>query len=311
MRKNYMVLFLVLPFFLFSCVSSKNSNKKKGEIVDFHINEKNAHLITAKDLEGSRGPMAVTMLEYASKGVQKLIEMNKKSLTASYSAGLSNIFFYENISVSSPFDPSGIKRNEYALARTISNGIKPIDTALYMAFSIDNENIDDIINNSMFRLKLDSFALKYAKARVPVSKWYIPWTWFGQNSSSLNLDIEIIITSSWVNENAQIYKNVEIGRFMMRLRDVPMDQKEPGYDTYFESLKGKKFEGFSYLIPRSYGAYYSAKDGKLKECYGRGEFSMTIKIKEAGKDFFISTLISDSSPMILDQVTKSMKKQLK
>ena len=98
------------------------------------------------------------------------------------------MYFYDQLSNEGPFDPAGMQFAGFKIIRTFVNDEGKTDTAFTASFSLDKSNTYEILNNSMFRLRLDDIKLKYAKAKVdPLVK------------KILNMDIEIGFSSSYVN----------------------------------------------------------------------------------------------------------------
>jgi hypothetical protein len=79
--------------------------------------------------------------------------------------------------------------------------------------------------------------------------------------------------------------NVEIGRFLLTLRDVPVNPKDPARADYFKNLMGKVLIGKCSLVPRSFGYYYAG--AQLRPCYGQGIYSISMNVNEAGAQNFI------------------------
>jgi hypothetical protein len=141
---------------------------------------------------------------------------------------------------------------------------------------------------------LKDVKIDYSKAKVSASKWYLPWSWGGKKKKNkLNLDIEIVFRSSWFTADGHLYDNAEIGRFLLTLRDVPMNPDDPGREKYFTALKGQTLMGKCAIVPRSYGSYYSGN--KLLPCYGQGEYSIETSIRESGSQNFILQIIGKAT----------------
>lgn len=280
-----------------SCGTSRYSNKHKDETVNVSVKE-NSEVInyalfqqqeipTLADRGGKdRGIAVGQVLSMAGKGVMALINMERKKYTAAYEQSLTDLMFYDQISDKSAFDPQGMQFNGFSILRMVKTGKNTEDTAFYAVIEPDLSNPYEIINNSFFRLKLKTLKLDYAKAKVASLKWYLPWSWFGtKKNDHLNMDLEIVIRSSWVTSDGQFNDNVEIGRFLLTLRDVPVNPDDTSRVTYFEQLKGTSLTGKSSLVPRSYGYYYAG--AQLRPCYGQGIYSISTHVNETGAQNFI------------------------
>jgi hypothetical protein len=316
-------LFLVAALFA-SCAASKYSKKEKGENVDMTIAQGSevinyAHLEKqriptlssriAKDRD--RGLITAALIGQAvsagSKAVKKLIDAENEKYTAEYNSGLTNLFFYDQLSVQSAFDPIGMQFGGFTFVRTFMNKKGNTDTAIIARFSldVDSNSVYDIFNNSFFKLKLDSIEVRYAKARVSSSRWYLPWTLYQKkDDEKLNLDFEIKFTTNYVNKNGNLFSNVELGTFYLSLRDAPLNKKAMNYKAYYDGVKGKKLDGFSFLVPRSFGYYYH--QGSFRESYSKGLYNILINVKESSKDKFVDKMIISNSGQLIDQIGNSI-----
>ncbi|MDH5598423.1 MAG: hypothetical protein OEY34_04835 [Cyclobacteriaceae bacterium] len=243
-------------------------------------------------------------MSLATEGIKFLIELDQKKYTASYSSGKNELYFYNNISLKGAMDPEGMQFDGIKLLRQAQIKNDFIDTTLYIAFKVDLDNPYEIINNGIFRLQLDEFVLKNSKAKVPTSKWFLPWTLIYNKEKDLNLDIEIIVLGTWITNSGQIYSNFELGKFLMELRNVPMDRIKQ--KDYFNSMKDKTLNGFSFIAPRSFG-FYKSMGNDLMPSYGQGLYDIRINVKESSKDKFIEKIVKDNYSIILDNL-KSIKK---
>lgn len=318
MKKLPYIAFAILLFS--NCATSKLSNKDKGEEVAMKIDQ-GSEVINYAKLERQkiptlssriakdrdRGLITAALVSQAvsagSQAVKKLIDAESKKYTAEYKSGLTNLFFYDQLSIQSPFDPIGMQFSGFTFVRTFKNKNGESDTAIIARFSLDTDtsNIYDIFNNSFFKLKLDSIEVRYAKAKVSGSRWYMPWTLFQKkHDEKLNLDFEIKFTTNYVNKNGNLFSNVELGTFYLSLRDAPLNKTADGYKAYYDGLKGKALDGFSFLVPRSFGYYYH--EGSFRESYSKGLYNILIDVKESSKDKFVDKMIISNSGQIVDQI---------
>jgi len=304
------VIITCLALIIFSgCASYKFSNKSKEEVLLSELTDTSKVIVTSNLIaQSTRGEvdMIGRIIGYAASGIKNLIALNKKKLTAEYKTGIDNLYFYDAPSTRGITDPNGMRFNGFKVLRTFKEKDK-VDTALFLCFSVDTSNKSEIINNSIFRLKLDEIKVNYAKVRIPGFKWYMPWTvfWAGKKNKKLNMDIEIIITSSWLNENYNINRDVKIGRYMLCLREMPLDINDTSYVNYYFKLKGKILDGFSFIVPRSLG-YYPDVLHKLNKCWGQGIFNIQVNVLETGKEKYI-TKIDDKSPAVIDEMHSIIK----
>ncbi len=296
---------------LYSCAGSKQGSANQQEDVVMKIDEK-PDVINYASLKmqevpdmasrgtGSRGPLAGIAggaVSLATNAVKQMIAKDKKKYNAEYSYGLTDLYFYDQLSVDGPFDPLGLQFSGFKLVRTFDNKGK-LDTALTAEFELDAANPYEILNNAIFRLKLKSLHLNYAKAKVP------------GNNNFLNMDFEIAFNTSYVNNQGVLFKNIELGKFYFFLRKAPLDKSEPGYDAYYNGLVGKKLDGQSFIVPRSFG-YHMVSTNNAQPGFSQGAYNITVNVKESSKNTFVNQMIIDNSGQLVDALGGALKKQLK
>ena len=242
--------------------------------------------------------LAGSLISIASDAVKKIIADDQKKYTAAYQFGLNDLYFYDQLSGEGPFDPVGMQFSGFTMVRTFKNVNGQMDTAFIADFELDTSNVYEIINNSIFRLKLKSFQLKYAKAKLS-----------GENSNKLNMDMEISFVTSYAGEQGMLYDNVTVGKFFLLLRDAPLDPAARGYSEYYKNLAGKKLVGRSFLVPRSLG--YRKENGGPVKSFSQGLYSINVKVKECSKQSFVSKILIDNSAGIIDVTRDWMKKDVK
>lgn len=309
------IAYLVLLVILQSCASYQYSNKTENS--DLAMNVTNSQntlafngMLTQMDpelLAHSRSAMVGQAISVAAEGIKYLIEQDKKKYTAEYAVAKSDMYFYKNISTKSAFDPTDIQFKGFNILRTFKNTSGELDTALYISFILDTENPYEIINNSIFRLKVDTFIFNYSKAKIPGYRWYLPWTLIYKESNKANLDVEISLNASWLNKYANVSKNIPLGKFYLNLRDIPLDKDSDAYTDYQKSVTNKQLDGYCFLVPRSFGYYYSPNN-TYEECFGQGLYNIDIKINEAGKTKFVTKIMQDNSDVIIDKLNNLIPK---
>lgn len=306
----YLAVVPCLGLMLMGCAGSKYGSASKSEKVQMHIREKvdvidysNLKEQSVPDLANrgaGRGPMtglALGAVSLATNAVKQMIANDKKKYTAEYKYALTDLYFYDQLSTENPFDPIGLQFNGFRLVRTFNHqGVT--DTAMVADFELDTANPYEIINNSIFRLRLKSLQLNYAKAKVP------------SNNKLLNMDFEISFHTSYVNGQGQLFRNVELGKFYFFLRQAPLDKAAEGYTAYFEGLKGKQLEGQSFIVPRSFGYHMTARN-VAEPAYSQGAYTIEVNVKESSKNTFVNQLIIDNSGRLVDALGDQLKKKLK
>ncbi len=244
------------------------------------------------------GPILGSAASLGTDMVKKMIARDRAKYIAEYNFGLNDLYFYDQLSTESVFDPVGMQFSGFTLVRTFINNRGGTDTAFIARFDLDTSSPNEIINNSIFRLKLADLKLYYSKAKMTDAQ-----------KNTINMDIEITFRTTYVNQIGQLFDDVVLGKFYLLVRDAPMDKNSAGYADYYESLKGKKVDGRSFIVPRSYG-YYKGTYGKVATSYSQGAYSIEVNVTESSKDKFVTKILMDNSNNIMDMLGSEAKKAL-
>lgn len=285
------------------CVGSKAGSVKNGEQLNMTIKEKkdvvNFNALKEQPTESladrgkakARGiglsPVTGMVISLATNAIKNVIANEKKKYTASYEFALTDLYFYDQLSNESAFDPVGIQFSGFKIVRTFINSKGETDTAFTASFSLDKTNVYEILNNSVFRLKLDDIKVNYAKAKIAAG-----------GKKEVNMDIEIGIYSSYVNRDAVLFDNVNLGKFYLFLRNAPLDSNAPDYVFYYDKLKGTSLTGRSFIVPRSFG--YHIEEKQPTAGYSQGAYSIVVKVKESTKNIFVTKVIAENSDIFID-----------
>lgn len=304
-----------------SCVGSKYSNKRKGETVSMKIIEDpnflKLHEVKPQQVPNlamrgasARGFGVTDVVSLAVLGVNKLIEIDKSQFNAAYGQSLSDLYFYDQISTSGHFDPTGLQFRGFELSRTVK--IKKNDTsALLATFEIDTSNRYEILNSSVFRLRLKSLQMQFSKAKASDTRWYVPWSWGNSKiDDKMNMDIEIRFYTSYVTAEGNLFDNALTGVFTLNLRNMPLNPAETGYQDYYDKLKNSPVNGYSFLIPRSSGFMLNS-DKELEQVYSQGNYRIEVSVKETGKEKFLKTTLAENSNQIMKEGSNQIMKLLK
>lgn len=285
--------------------------KEKRDVIDYsklsvqripsfkrRTEQRSADSVTANGAQHALpiAPMLGGLVSLATNGVKKMIDNDKKKYTASYDFALTKLYFYDQLSTESMFDPVGMQFHTFTLVRTFKTTDGKEDTALTATFVLDTANAYEIINNSVFRLRLKDIDIRYAKAKIAKGA-----------KQSINMDLEISFYSSYVNEMGQLFDNMLLGKFYLLLREAPLDKTAPDYKEYYQKLKGSLLDGRSFIVPRSFG-YYIAGNGDRAKCYSQGAYSIHVKVNESSKNTFVNKIIIDNSTQILNSAESGLKK---
>ena len=311
MYKSTLSLLLLLLIILSGCKSTqlglategegrKMTVKESGDVIAYERIKAQTVPTLSDRAEGGRAIGLTSLLGSAvsigTNMVKNMIAKDKAKYTANYTFGLSDLYFYDQLSTESVFDPVGLQFGGFTLIRTFKNSAGNTDTALIARFEIDTSRATEIINNSLFRLRLSELDLRNAKAKISKAQ-----------KKNLNMDLEITFRTSYANEQGQLFDNITLGKFYYSLREAPLDRNDPNYSNYYNGLKGKLLDGRSFIVPRSYG-YYKDVRGNYQKAFSQGAYSIQVKVTESANNKFVTELISDNTDQILGILSKEAKK---
>lgn len=205
------------------------------------------------------------LVDGAQSEVKKNIAKSEKKYSSQWTASVSKDYFYNGLSMNGPMDPSGMHFGGLKTSRMINYPDGKVDTAFYFSCHIDEESFVEIMKNSRFNLIMDTLYVNLSKTRAKLPK-----------GKKFNLDVEVKIVASWVNELAQYYDNQELGVFTTTIRGIKFDPERPVlmYTGNDLALKGSCF-----IIPRSYIGYID-EEGIHHHTWGQGEYSMIVSVTE-------------------------------
>ncbi|MEN9525228.1 MAG: hypothetical protein RLZZ256_612 [Bacteroidota bacterium] len=304
-------LSLSLIILLYGCKSTQYGMATEGESRRMTIQESSDVIaydrIKAQSVptladraEGGRAIGLTSLLGSAvsigTNMVKSMIAKDQAKYTANYGFGLSDLYFYDQLSTESVFDPVGMQFGGFTLVRTFKNTAGNTDTAFVARFELDTTRATEILNNSIFRLRLASLDLRHAKAKI--SK--------GQKKN-LNLDLEITFRTSYANEQGQLFDNITLGKFFFNLREAPLDRTDENYASFYDKLKGKPIDGRSFIVPRSFG-YFKDSRGNYQKAFSQGAYNIQVKVTESANNKFVTELISDNTDQIINIISKEAKK---
>lgn len=304
---RYLLLLLILS----ACKSTEYGLASKGEARRMTVQE-SADVIVFERIKAQTVPslsdraeggraigltsLLGTAVSMGTNMVKTMIAKDQAKYTANYSFGLTDLYFYDQLSTESVFDPAGMQFGGFTLIRTFQNTAGLTDTALLARFEVDTTRATEILNNSVFRLRLTSIDLRHAKAKISKAQ-----------KKNINMDLEITFRTSYGNEQGQLFDNITLGKFYFSLREAPLDPTDPNYSTYYNNLQGKLLDGRSFIVPRSFG-YYKDKNGNYQKAFNQGAYSIQVKVTESANNKFVTELISDNTDQIIKILSNEAKK---
>ncbi len=313
-----MSLLLVLALY-WSCSSSKFSYKNRNSTLDVAVVEKQnilkidlqnpQELVASREQRGMFAPLLGKSLNFATQLVKKAIDNEQKKYISQDESGVTDLFFYDNVSQISTIDPTGMQFGGIRIVRTFETKKGVMDTAYVIELAVDTTDVQGILNNEFFHLIVKKVDIRYAEAKVPGAKWYFPWTYYQHKTKDdkLNMDIEISLTSSFVNSDGELKSDVEMGKFFLFLHGIPLNPKAIGYEEYRTKLKGQALIGKCFLVPRSLG-HYMENYGVMKECFSKGNYNVTVAVTESGGDKFVNKFLFHNSEILINEAAGNVKK---
>ncbi len=301
MNKKYTYIFLSFSIILVVSVqgigSKLGSAKKKmksvlmkrppatRDVINFALlksNKEQPLTLASRGQSNSRGietAYAGGLVSLGVAAVKQVIANENKKYIAQWKQGLNDLYFYDQPSSESPFDPTGMQFNGFSITRTFEDHGKTT-TAISADFEVDKDSVssNEIINDAIFRLKLKDIKVNYSKAKVPLGR------------DTVNIDFDIIFTTSYISEGGQMFKDMELGRFSLNLRKAPLDSTAKGYKEYYDNLKNKRLYGKCFIVPRSFG-HYKTPDNTIISLYNQGMFSIAVNVRECSKDTFVNEML--------------------
>jgi hypothetical protein len=288
---------------LAACKTSKYSSVNKDDDAVMEIRQDSNYIAFNKLKEqevptlanrGAGRSAALVGLAFTagSSAVKKMIANDKKKYTADYDFALTDLYFYDQLSTESAFDPVGMKFKGFRVIRLLENKDGSADTAMIAEFELDttNNRAYEIINNSIFRLRLKSLVINSTRAKLT-----------GGQKKAINMDFDITFSTSYVNEQGQLFDNVTLGKFYFFVRNAPIDKADQNYNTYYAKHSGKAVDGKSFIVPRSFG-YHITGPSQTEKSWSQGAYSISVHVKESTKDKFVTKLLMDNSDKIIDMI---------
>jgi len=303
MHKPYPFLLFALGLLLFNsgCIGSKLGSAKQNEkvvmtappkrdVINFTLLKKQQEqplTLASRGASVQRGAetaFAGSLVSLGVSAVKQVIDKEHKKYTAQWKQGLNDLYFYDQPSVEGPFDPTGMQFNGFSITRSFLDHDNKIQTAITADFEVDKDSVpsNEIINDAIFRLKLKNIKVNFSKAKVPLGR------------DTVNIDFNIIFTTSFISRDGQMFRDQVLGSFMLRLRKAPLDSTSVGYKEYYDKLKNKRLDGKCFIVPRSYGHYKTA-DERIISMYNQGMFSIAVDVTECSKDSFVNEMLINTA----------------
>jgi hypothetical protein len=247
---------------------------------------------------GLFAPLAINLINEATSAIKTIIANEQSKHTSISQFTKTNLYFYDQPSLAGTFDPAGMQFTGFDLVRTIDNGIDQPDTAFIAEFALDTTKTMEILNNSVFQLKLKNFRVKYVKPKVSVG---------GIKKMSVEFDISFL--TSYVNNTGNIFDSVVLGKFHLLLKDISIDLKDPDFGICSKNSGEQVVFGRSFIVPRSFGYFKSGKG--IVAGYNQGLYSIVASVKESTQPDYGSAIINENGILILNTASGEISKKIR
>lgn len=235
----------------------------------------------------------INLAKYKKNQKQKWIQMieNECNYTDSISSikGLKD--FYNEVSTLGALDPSNINFDGISIRGTRNNR-----EVLYMSCHIDTTRLDQMFQHSKFNLILDTLIFHPYECHLPNlqangirmlsgEKTERDNSFSFDERQNLCIGLEMILSSSWINEAVMVMNDVELGSFKL---NVNIDAATPEYIYSRKQIQKNRalelqrdtsyvqIEGDCFVVPRSYMPISGGK-----RMWGTGEYRIKVKMRES------------------------------
>jgi hypothetical protein len=246
---------------------------------------------------GLIAPLAINLLNEATSAIKTIIANEQNKYTSVSQFTKTNLYFYDQPSLAGTFDPAGMQFTGFNLARTIENGTDKPDTAFFAEFELDTTKTMEILNNSVFQLKLKKFRVKYVKPKVSIG---------GTKKMSVEFDISFL--TSYVNNTGNIFDSVVLGKFHLLLKGLSIDFNNPDFGICSKNSGEQVVFGRSFIVPRSAG-YFKTDKGVIAG-FNQGLYSIVASVKESTQPNYGSAIINENGILILNTASGEISRKI-
>lgn len=235
----------------------------------------------------------INLAKYKKNQKRKWMEMIEKE--CNYTDSISSIKglkdFYNEVSTLGALDPSNINFDGISIRGTRNNR-----EVLYMSCHIDTTRLDHMFQHSKFNLILDTLVFHPYECHLPNLQANGIRMIRGERTErdnsfsfderqNLCIGLEMILSSSWINEAVMVMNDVELGSFKL---NVNIDAATSEYIYSRKQIEKNRalglqrdtsyvqIEGDCFVVPRSYMPISGGK-----RMWGTGEYRIKVKMRES------------------------------
>lgn len=191
--------------------------------------------------------------------------------------------FYSNVSDAGALDPSGMSFNGFSCLQQRGS-----DTVFYLSCRLDTSEtaISRILRHSKFQLSLDTLVFKPSLCNLPNdnSRHFSerkPYSFDERGNISFSINFDI--SSSWINQAIQIYRDVKLGSFSVNVAITPENIGSDGVFRYIAATADEsdncQIIGDCFIVPRSYIGVRDS-EGMYHDAWGTGQYRVEMTVKE-------------------------------
>lgn len=198
--------------------------------------------------------------------------------------------FYSEISHVGAMDPSGMQFNGFDYRQDNEEGL-----AYHIHCSVDlsEEGIREITNHGNFRLVIDTLYINPYLCNIPntdrESRRFYSFA-FEDGASSVSYTMGFVLTSSWMNQAIEYFRNQKIGEFSiaLNLQESNLNATDENGHKVFSYVRGDKnynqqvpsISGKSLIVPRSYIGRVADETNKIRDVWSTGEYNVKLTLSE-------------------------------
>jgi hypothetical protein len=154
--------------------------------------------------------------------------------------------------------------------------------AFFVACSLrqDSLGIAHMVNHSKFYLQVDSLVFYPKYCNIPnINGRGADETFTFDQFSNLEFQFKVTLTSSWINEAVMVYKDQELGEFVISAK-ITSDMLDKDGKFFYDGKSAKTLQavtinGDSFIVPRS---YIGTSDASI---WGTGQYKLNFEISES------------------------------
>ena len=198
--------------------------------------------------------------------------------------------FYSEISHVGAMDPSGMLFNGFDYRQENEDGLA---YHIHCSVDISEEGIREITNHGNFCLVIDTLYINPYLCNIPntdrESRKFYSFA-FEDGASSVSYTLGFVLTSSWMNQAIEYFRNQKIGEFSiaLNLQESNLNATDDNGHKVFSYVRGDKnfkqqvptISGKSLIVPRSYIGRVADETNKFRDVWSTGEYNVKLTLSE-------------------------------